>query len=414
MKSTAPLRTPDDASKAAGSGGSVAALARVLVISFSDLSSDPRVDRQIAALLARHEVTAAGLAPPAHGGVAFVDIATPQLGLLDGGLGVARLLAHRFDAAYWRHPKNREVFRRLRGARADLVLANELAALPIALSLGPPVLLDAHEFAPEEFSDRLWWRTLIAPYVDWQCRRYLPQVAVMTTVGEAIADAYEGSYGVRAAVVTNAPPYAALEPIPVREPIRVLHHGAAQPRRGLEEMLRLVDLLDDRFSVDFVLAEDSSGYRDRLVARSKGNPKVRFPAPVPMRDLVRTANGYDIGLYLLPPTNFNQLYALPNKFFEFIQGRLAVAVGPSPEMAGLVRRYGCGVVAAEFSPEALAAELNCLDARQIAAFKKASHSAAAELCAERNAERILGVVDRALAFASGEQTAAVRAGSDID
>ncbi len=389
----------------------MAALARILVISFSDLASDPRVDRQIAALLGRHEVTAAGLGPPAHDGIEFVDIATPPLGLLRGGLGVAQLLSHRFEAAYWRHPKNREVLRRVQGVAADVVLANDLAALPIALSLGSPVAFDAHEFAPEEFSDRLWWRTLIAPYVDWQCRRYLPQAAAMSTVGEAIAEAYERSFGVRAAVVTNAPPYADLRPRPVGEPIRILHHGVAQQGRGLEEMLRVADLLDDRFTVDFVLTGESR-FRNALVARAKRNPRVRFPPPLPMRRLVQMANGYDVGVFLLPPNNLNRRYALPNKFFEFIQARLAVAVGPSPEMAGLVRRYGCGRVAADFTPEALAAELNSLDTGQIAAFKDASHAAAATLCAERNAAVILSAIDKALALAVDRQAARARAGSD--
>jgi len=109
------------------------------------------------------------------------------------------------------------------------------------------------------------------------------------------------------------------------------------------------------------------------------------------------ANSYDVGLYLLPPRNFNQRNALPNKFFEFIQARLAVAVGPSPEMAGLVRRHGCGVVAADFTPEALAAELNSLDANQIVGFKLASNAAAAGLSADRNAKVILSAIDTALA-----------------
>jgi hypothetical protein len=165
----------------------------------------------------------------------------------------------------------------------------------------------------------------------------------------------------------------------------------------MEEMLRVADLLDDRFSVDFVLVEASPGYRDELVARASHNPRVRFPPPVAMRDIVQMANSYDIGLYLLQPTNFNHLHALPNKFFEFIQGRLALAVGPSPEMARVVRSYGCGVVASDFTPEALAAALNGLDATQIAAFKQASHAAAATLSAERDGESVLSLVGSALA-----------------
>lgn len=367
------------------------------MISLSDLASDPRVDRQISALLTRYRVVAAGLSPPGHADVEFIDIRTPALGLLSGALGIARLLARRFEAAYWKHPRNREVLRRLQAIRADVVLANEVATLPVALRLGSPVVLDAHEYSPDEFAERWWWRQLLAPYIRWQCLRYLSEVAEMITVSPGIADAYEEEFRVRPAVMMNAPPYADLTPQAVRDPVRILHHGAALPGRGLEEMLLLADLLDERFTLDFVLVEGpgAAGFRQRLIAQARHNPRVRFPRAVPMRELVSLANEYDFGLFLLPPNNLSHRYALPNKFFEFIQGRLAVAVGPSPEMAALVRRYGCGVVAESFEPESLAAQLNALDVDAIAGFKRASHAAAAELCAERNAEVLLGAVERA-------------------
>jgi hypothetical protein len=291
------------------------------------------------------------------------------------------------------------MWRRLQGVAADVVLVNEVAVLPIGLRLGAPVVVDAHEYSPEEFAERRVWRQLLGPYVRWQCATHLPDVAAMTTVSDGIAEAYSREFRVHATVVTNAPPFADLEPTPVGSPVRILHHGAALPGRGLEEMVRMADLLDERFTLDFVLVEAqvAPGLRGALIDQARHNSRVRFPPPVPMRDLASFANGYDIGLYSLPPTNFNQRYALPNKFFEFIQGRLAVAVGPSPEMAALVRRYGCGVVAPTFEPESLAAELNALDADAIAAFKRASGAAAAELCAERNAELVLGAVERAAA-----------------
>jgi hypothetical protein len=369
---------------------------RALVISLSDLGSDPRVDRQIKALRSRFEVVAAGLAPSRYDDVEFVDLSTPALRMRDGAVGVARLLVRRYDSAYWKHPKNRQLLERLRRVSANVVLANEVGVLPVAVRLGLPIVFDAHEYAPEEFAEQWWWRQLLRPYVRWQFRQYAPQIAAMTTVSEGISDAYSREFGVRAVVVTNAPAFADLEPSPVGTPVRILHHGVALRGRGLEEMVRLADLLDDRFSFDFVLVEGAPGFRDELIARTTQNPRVRFPAPVPMRELVQLASAYDVGVFLLPPNNLSHRYALPNKFFEFIQGRLAVAVGPSPEMAALVRRYGCGVVAPTFEPESLAAELNALDTAAISKFKHASHLAAAELCAERNAELVLEVVEQAL------------------
>jgi hypothetical protein len=116
-----------------------------------------------------------------------------------------------------------------------------------------------------------------------------------------------------------------------------------------------------------------------------------------MEQLVRRANAYDIGLYALPPVNLNRRFALPNKFFEFIQARLAVAIGPSLEMARLVNQYRCGIVADDFRPETLASALETLDGTAIASFKRASHAAANDLCAERNVTLLLDGVEEALA-----------------
>jgi hypothetical protein len=385
-------------------------VARVLVVSFSDLATDPRVDRQISFLQMRHRIVAAGLGPPRYDVDEFVDITTPTRMVPGRVLGLGRLLLRRYEDVYWKHPTNVTVLERLRQVRADVVVANDLSSLPIALRLGPPVVFDAHEYAPREFENVLWWRLVIKPFALWQCRRYIPQVAAMTTVGETIADEFERETGVRAIVVTNATPRAELEPTPVHQPIRVLHHGAAIPGRGLEEMIRLAKLLDERFTTTFVLADGHDDarrrrrhehYRERLIRLADGDPRIRFLPPQPMHMLAQMANDYDIGLFLLRPVNFNWRHALPNKLFEFVQGRLAVAIGPSPEMARIVQRYGLGVVAGDFAPETLARALNALEPHTIAEFKRASHAAANDLCAERNDE----VMRRVLAEALGRGSA---------
>jgi hypothetical protein len=62
-------------------------------------------------------------------------------------------------------------------------------------------------------------------------------------------------------------------------------------------------------------------------------------------EIVPLSNAYDIGLYLLPPSSFNNLHALPSKFFEFLQALLAIAIGPFQEMARIVREFRYKVVA---------------------------------------------------------------------
>ncbi|MGI8574484.1 MAG: hypothetical protein ACR2MA_03900, partial [Egibacteraceae bacterium] len=236
------------------------------------------------------------------------------------------------------------------------------------------------------FEDRRLWRTVMQPYMTALTRRYVPRVAAMTTVAPALAEAYRELTGVEATVVTNAPEYHDLRPRAPDGQIRLLHHGVANRSRSLERTIELMKHLDDRFTLDLVLVEHEPRYLRRLRRLAAPDPRIRFLDPVPLRDIVRFANGYDVGVFLLPPRNFNYAHALPNKLFEFIQARLAVAIGPSPEMARVVREWECGVVAADFAAMSLAQKLSALDPNAITGYKQRSHAAAAALNAETNTE----------------------------
>ena len=151
-------------------------------------------------------------------------------------------------------------------------------------------------------------------------------------------------------------------------------------------MIELANLLDARFTVDFILIPGEARYIGQLMRQAAGTRNIQFLPPVEMNQIVPFSAQYDIGLFLLEPTNFNYLHALPNKFFEFLQARLAVAIGPSPEMARIISQFGCGLVAQSFEPQALAKELNRLDAGTLDKMKAQSSQAATVHCAERNAD----------------------------
>lgn len=357
-------------------------MARILLLSLSPLVSDPRVMRQIQALRDWHELHVLGFGPRPEGVHAFA--AVPQV--RPGGwasVGNAALLALRCHRRYyWRHAQIKALMqaaRQLPVQDFDLVLANDVMALPAALRLagGAPVWLDAHEYAPREFEDRLAWRLLLGPFFDGLCRRDLVHVARMSTVCDGIAREYTERYGLPVAVLPNCPEPVNLGARPVAaDRIRMIHHGAAIASRRIESMIDLMQHLDARFELDLMLVTQEGGYLESLRRRAQGQPRIRFLDPVPMADIAARTNDYDIGLFLLEPTNFNYLHALPNKFFEFMQARLAIAIGPSPEMQALVQAHGCGVVADSFAPADLARRLNALTSLEIFAMKQASGLAA--------------------------------------
>jgi hypothetical protein len=104
-----------------------------LVIAFTDLARDPRVHRQIRALKSRFEVMAAGTGDPRVEGVQFVRCARSQRGLFAKAAEAACLLLGQYAAHYWGMAHVRELRERLQGAKADVVVANDIEALPLAL-----------------------------------------------------------------------------------------------------------------------------------------------------------------------------------------------------------------------------------------------------------------------------------------
>ena len=105
--------------------------------------------------------------------------------------------------------------------------------------------------------------------------------------------------------------------------------------------------------------------------------------PVPTEDLVPTLNQYDVGIHQLPATNTNHVVAMPNKFYEYVQARLALVIGPNEGMAQLVRKYGLGVVAEDFTVAALSEAISSLTAPEVSKFKANSNLAAKSLSAEQ-------------------------------
>jgi glycosyltransferase involved in cell wall biosynthesis len=383
-------------------------VATVLIISLSELGSDPRVDRQIDFLREEHRVIAAGFGPPSYEDVEYVELERAEVSgpvrLADRTVRVARALLGLHRSAYWSDPNHRLWRRALDGLGADLVIVNDTIVLPVAFSVadGAPVVFDAHEYSPSEFEMSWAWRVFVRPRVRWICRQYLTHISGMTAVSQGIAAQYERDFGVSSVIVTNAPRYESLAPTPVGDPIRLIHFGWPDPQRRLEDTLAAMDLLDDHYSLDlFLMVGDSSRpHLEKLEERAGGDPRVRFRDPAPMRDLPRVANAYDIGVFLLPPQHVNQEFTLPNKFFEYIQGRIVPAIGPSPEMARIVRECDCGIVAEDYTPEAFATAIRRTSPARLAELKENVDRAARELCAERNAPIVLDLVARALGEAA--------------
>lgn len=364
---------------------------KILVLSYTPFVSAPRALKQVMALREEHDVTTAGfgsapLADLPH--VEIPDVAAQRWGLWGRLLNALLLLLRVYRPIASLRARDRVVARLLGGENWDIVVAHDLATLDAANSLSPRygVILDLHEYAPRENEYQFLWRVLIAPYVRWMCRTKVPQAAAVVTVSQGIAAEYRRVFGFDSIVVENMTPYQQLKARPASSPIRLVHSGLAAVERRLEIMIDGVRLSSADVTLDLFLVEGTPGLLDQLRQRASGDPRVRFPEALPYSELVRTLNTYDVGLSILPPTTFNLAWCLPNKFFDFIQARLGVIVGPSPEMARFVEERGIGMVLPNFEAESLAAALDTLSPDQANRWKSESARHAVELSSESQRE----------------------------
>lgn len=355
--------------------------ARILIISFSQLASDARVLKQIRHFSRHFDVTTCGYGEAVPGVAGHIRI-PDELGHAE--LYGRYITLHLYRAAYWRLAAMHWLRDRLRPGAFDVVLANELESMPIALRARPTrgIHLDLHEYTPLLNAEHAAWKRRIKPYHEWMCRAYGRKADSWSTVSGGLARAYLEKFGFEPRVVTNAAPFANLHPSAVSEPVRLVHSGACLRNRQIMSMLDAVDLASRPVTFDLFLTPNDPGYLGEIRERAAGIPGVTVHDPVAYADLIRTLNEFDVGVHLLAPTNFNNLWALPNKLFDYVQARLGVLVGPSPEMAERVHEFGLGRVSSAFTPEALAAEIDALTVDEVTRFKANAHANAHGLSSE--------------------------------
>lgn len=369
---------------------------RLLIMSFSVLTSDPRVLRQIEMFKDDYDLVTVGYGSAPAGVLEHVEVPAhldslrPNFRYL-----MALYAARRYYRAYFGARRTRFVLDQVAPGSVDVILANDVNAVPLAFALKPRrgIHADLHEYAPRQREDERWWRTLVGPFQSWMVRQYVTKADSVTTVSPGLAAQYAAEYGVTAKVVPNASPFRGdIQPSAVDSPVRLVHMGSAVRGRGIAEMVSAVidaaGTSPGSLSLDLFLKGGDASYHRELDALVSAHPGsgVRICDPVPFAQIVPTLAGYDVGLIIYPPTNFNIIHALPNKLFEYVQARLGVIVGPGVDMREIVEENGIGTAVDDATAERIRTALLSVDAEQIAAWKAAADARAESLSAEVTSE----------------------------
>lgn len=307
-------------------------------------------------------------------------------------------------ASYWRLRDDfRSIYELGRRHKVDLWLANDWTTLPIAARLGAaqgiPYGYDTHELAVDEYAQSLQWRVLNRALIKGAEGGAIKGASFVTCVSDGIADRLQEVYELdkRPVVIRNTPHYQRCSPQPVGQIIRVLYHGIVAPGRGLEASIRSVALWRPEFHLT-IRGPAHSDYKaalEKIAHEMNVSDRVTFDPPVPMTELVARAAEFDIGLFALPDHSKQNVYVLPNKFFEYTMAGLALCVSDLPEMTRLLRAHNLGVLIEAMTPEAIASAVNRLDRDNLAHYKARAIEAAKVLNWQNEGVRFIELSDSA-------------------
>jgi hypothetical protein len=381
----------------------------ILIIAFSHLYKDPRIIRQVKAFKDDYNVYTIGFAP-VNDDIPNLLIKYKRnnlvLKLIRLLLSITRLLSAYSTIVQKQYIIDSKVY----NTDFEFILCNDVDSLPLGFKISKniiPIWADLHEFSPREFENKFTWKLYFQPYKYWLCKSFLSRANYITVVCSGIAKEYEKLFNVSVdGIVTNATFYESnLLPNYPGEKIKLIHHGGAMPNRKLDNMVQMMRYLDDNYILYLMLVSNGEAQIEYLesLKRTVNEYKlnVLFLEPVKTELIASTINKFDIGIFILEPVGFNELYALPNKFFEYIQSRLCLAISPNPEMAKIISESKLGVLSDDFTPIKMAKVIANLNRDDIYYYKMNSHDNAFKYSADNN---IIFMKEMAIKISNSKKT----------
>lgn len=372
----------------------------VLVVSYSNIVSDPRVRRQVEWLTdAGWEVTTLGLGSQEVPGTSHYQLKPREMHRFVRG--IALLLTPKTWRFKFFVSSQIPVSLTNKISQFQAVVVNEIDLLPwvdqIIKMHDKSILtrhLDLHEYHEFETPAGLprFLSARLRKNHDWMLA-FVGKIEFtsFSSVAPGIAKLYEERFGLsKVQLVYNSRPHYELQPSKVQdENIELIYHGNAQADRGLELLLRAAADFESRFTLNLMLTGDPVEIeRLKLVADGLGITP-NWLRPVSMSEVPQRINEFDLEIIFYPPHSPNLLFSFPNKFFEAIQARIGLIIGESPSMLEEVERYDIGFVVHGWSKQNLVDTVNSITTEEVHRVKQNTMKAARQLITSNDQKAFL-------------------------
>jgi len=124
----------------------------------------------------------------------------------------------------------------------------------------------------------------------------------------------------------------------------ILHLGAADEGRGMEEMIEAVKFLPKNNIMVFIGGGKTENELKELIKKENLAKKVHFSLAVPPEQIISIVKQADLALALTQPISKSYYYSLPNKIFQYIAAETPILGSNFPEYKKIILQNNIGEV----------------------------------------------------------------------
>lgn len=251
---------------------------------------------------------------------------------------------------------NFQLFWYLLFKKCDILWANDLdTLLPnfiISKLKGCKLIYDSHEYFTQSVykkTSRKIWESLE--------RVLFPRLKNVITVNNSIKEVYEKKYKIPVTVIRNVPykflrnevdNYTRLD---AAKKILVMQGIGINENRGAEEAVLTMQFLPDEFNLYFIGSGTIITKLKQMVRDLKLIQKVKFIDVLPYNEMMMHTRDCFLGLIFEKiSVSDEHLFALPNKFFDYIKAGVPVLSSKAVEIKSIIEQYDIGDFIDSFDP----------------------------------------------------------------
>ena len=292
---------------------------------------------------------------------------------------------------------NLQLFFYLLFRKSDIFWANDLdTLLPnflISRLRKKKLVYDSHEYFTlsvyKKTSRRVWEKL----------ERFLfPKLKNVITVNDSIKKVYEEKYKVPLTVIRNVPYkdpgnlISATPLFPAGKKVLLIQGIGINENRGAEEAVLTMQFLPDYFNLYFIGSGTIINKLKKMVREFKLEGKIIFLDVLPYQQMMKYTRQSYLGL-IFEKIYFNDehMFALPNRFFDYIKAGIPVLSSKAVEIKALIDKYNIGGFIDTFEPEQIAERIKEIsnDPGTYDLWKQNTKQAADELCWENEEIKLI-------------------------